>query len=109
MSKYSGGDGCGGILYHRFVANLLPSPSAKKSLKVGKYFGEVKGKSLVSCFLTDSVVLQFQESRRIGYYRHSALWFCSCSRRGDEATTGVGVFSSGCSSRGDTAITGIGV
>ena len=25
----------------------------------------------MSCFLTDSVVLQLQESRRIGYYRHS--------------------------------------
>ena len=28
---------------------------------------------MVSCFVTHSVVIQFQQSRRIGYYRHSAL------------------------------------
>ena len=38
------------IFKHDFVANLLPSPPVKKN-KNRLIFGEVMGKSLVSCFL----------------------------------------------------------
>jgi len=41
----------GGIFKHDFVANLLPSSSAKK-FENRLIFVEVMGKSLVSCFLT---------------------------------------------------------
>jgi len=44
----------GGIFKHKFVANLLPSPSVKK-FDNRLIFGEVTGKSLESCFLTHSV------------------------------------------------------
>ena len=45
----------GEIFKHPFVANLPLSPSVKKS-ENRLIFGEVMGKSLVSCFLTHSVV-----------------------------------------------------
>jgi len=40
-----------------FVANLPPSPSVKKKLENRLIFGEVTGKSLVSCFLNYSVYI----------------------------------------------------
>jgi len=45
---------CGGIFKHDFVANLPLSLLAKK-IENRLIFGEVMGKSLVSCFLTHSV------------------------------------------------------
>ena len=47
----------GRIFKHDFVANLLPSPTVKK-LENRLIFGEVMGKSLVSCFLTHCVHLK---------------------------------------------------
>jgi len=47
---------CGGIFKHEFPGNLILSPSVKKKFGNRLIIGEVMGKSLVSCFLTHSVV-----------------------------------------------------
>jgi len=49
LHKYPVLQPCGGVFKHEFVVNLLPSPSVKK-FKNLLIFGEVIGKSLVSCF-----------------------------------------------------------
>jgi len=51
----------GGIFKHEFVANLRSSPSVKK-FGNRLIFGEVMGKSLVSCFLTHSVNVFLKQS-----------------------------------------------
>jgi len=53
---------CGGIFKYELVANLPLSLPAKKNLK-GLTFGEVMGKSLVSCFLTHGVMKKRRKSR----------------------------------------------
>jgi len=45
---------CGGIFKYEFLANLPVSLSVK-NFENWLIFGEVMGKSLVSCFLTHSV------------------------------------------------------
>jgi len=46
---------CGGIFKLEFVANLLLSPSVKK-FGNRLIFGEVMGKSLVSCFVDSQCI-----------------------------------------------------